>query len=90
MSAFGGIVAVNRAVDADLAKEMAETFLECVIAPDFTPAALGLFAAKKGLRLLRGEFAAGDPAISRSARWPAASWSRPATPPPRAASQGRW
>jgi phosphoribosylaminoimidazolecarboxamide formyltransferase/IMP cyclohydrolase len=59
-SAFGGIVAVNRAVDADLAKEMAETFLECIIAPDFTPAALGLFAARKGLRLLRGQIAGGE------------------------------
>jgi phosphoribosylaminoimidazolecarboxamide formyltransferase / IMP cyclohydrolase len=56
-SAFGGIVAVNRAVDVDLAKEMAEAFLECIVAPDFTPAALSLFAPKKGLRLLRSEIA---------------------------------
>jgi phosphoribosylaminoimidazolecarboxamide formyltransferase / IMP cyclohydrolase len=54
-SAFGGIVALNRSVDVELAKEMAESFLECVIAPDFTPAALALLAPKKGLRLLRGE-----------------------------------
>ncbi len=60
-SAFGGIVAVNRAIDADLAKEMAESFLECIVAPEFTAAALSLFAAKKGLRLLRAEIAAGDP-----------------------------
>jgi phosphoribosylaminoimidazolecarboxamide formyltransferase / IMP cyclohydrolase len=60
-SAFGGIVALNRPVDADLAKEMAETFLECIIAPDFSPAALALFASKKGLRLLRGAILPGQP-----------------------------
>jgi phosphoribosylaminoimidazolecarboxamide formyltransferase / IMP cyclohydrolase len=53
VSAFGGIVAVNRPVEAELAKEMAETFLECVVAPDFTPEALALLSVKKGLRLLR-------------------------------------
>jgi phosphoribosylaminoimidazolecarboxamide formyltransferase/IMP cyclohydrolase len=53
VSAFGGIVAVNRTVEAELAKEMAETFLECVIAPDYTPDALAALAVKKGLRLLK-------------------------------------
>jgi phosphoribosylaminoimidazolecarboxamide formyltransferase/IMP cyclohydrolase len=60
VSAFGGIVAVNRPVEADLAKEMAETFLECVIAPDYSPEALTLLAAKKGLRLLKGEIGSGS------------------------------
>jgi phosphoribosylaminoimidazolecarboxamide formyltransferase / IMP cyclohydrolase len=62
VSAFGGIVAVNRPVQADLAKEMAETFLECVIAPDYSPEALTLLAAKKGLRLLKGEIGTGTAA----------------------------
>ncbi len=53
VSAFGGIVAVNQPIDGELAKEMAETFLECVIAPDYTPEALVALSAKKGLRLLR-------------------------------------
>ena len=53
VSAYGGIVAVNRAVDADLARDMAETFLECVIAPDYTAEALALLTVKKGLRLLK-------------------------------------
>ncbi len=53
VSAFGGIVAVNRLVDAELAKEMAETFLECIVAPDFSPEALALLSVKKGLRLLQ-------------------------------------
>jgi phosphoribosylaminoimidazolecarboxamide formyltransferase/IMP cyclohydrolase len=59
VSAFGGIVALNRPVEADLAKEMAETFLECVIAPDYSAAALTLLSAKKGLRLLKGEIGTG-------------------------------
>ncbi len=59
VSAFGGIVAVNRRVDADLAKEMAETFLECVIAPEYGEDALAMLSSKKGLRLLRGEIGTG-------------------------------
>jgi phosphoribosylaminoimidazolecarboxamide formyltransferase/IMP cyclohydrolase len=61
VSAFGGIVAVNRIVDADLAKEMADTFLECVIAPDYAPGALEILANKKGLRLLKGPVTTLDP-----------------------------
>jgi phosphoribosylaminoimidazolecarboxamide formyltransferase/IMP cyclohydrolase len=53
VSAFGGIVAVNRPVDGELARELSETFLECVIAPDYAPEALALLAAKKNLRLLK-------------------------------------
>ncbi|HEY0711489.1 MAG TPA: bifunctional phosphoribosylaminoimidazolecarboxamide formyltransferase/IMP cyclohydrolase, partial [Polyangia bacterium] len=60
VSAFGGIVAVNRPVEADLAKEMAETFLECVIAPDYSAEALTLLSATKGLRLLKGELGTGS------------------------------
>jgi phosphoribosylaminoimidazolecarboxamide formyltransferase/IMP cyclohydrolase len=56
VSAFGGIVAVNRPVETALAKDMAETFLECVIAPDFSAEALGILSVKKGLRLLRLPF----------------------------------
>jgi phosphoribosylaminoimidazolecarboxamide formyltransferase/IMP cyclohydrolase len=53
VSAFGGIVAFNRKVEEDLAKLMTEVFLECVVAPDYTPAAIEVFAAKKNLRLVR-------------------------------------
>jgi phosphoribosylaminoimidazolecarboxamide formyltransferase/IMP cyclohydrolase len=53
VSAFGGIVAVNRPVDGELARDMAETFLECVIAPDYSPEALAALSVKKGLRLLK-------------------------------------
>jgi len=52
LSAFGGIVALNRAVDLETAKVLAETFLECVVAPSFDAAALELLRGKKNLRLL--------------------------------------
>ena len=51
-SAFGGIVALNRDVDAATASALAETFLEAVLAPSWTKEALAILAAKKNLRLL--------------------------------------
>jgi phosphoribosylaminoimidazolecarboxamide formyltransferase / IMP cyclohydrolase len=66
VSAFGGIVAVNRPVDAALGRELSETFLECVIAPSYAPEALAVLAAKKNLRLLAYDFAGDgqDPAAA--------------------------
>ena len=52
VSAFGGIVAMNRPVDLAAAKELAGLFLECVIAPAYAPEARDLLATKKNLRLL--------------------------------------
>jgi phosphoribosylaminoimidazolecarboxamide formyltransferase/IMP cyclohydrolase len=52
VSAFGGIVALNRPVDAAAAKELTDLFLECVIAPGYDDAARAALAAKKNLRLL--------------------------------------
>jgi phosphoribosylaminoimidazolecarboxamide formyltransferase/IMP cyclohydrolase len=57
-SAFGGIIAFNRPVDAATAKAVNEKFAEVVIAPGYEPEALALFAAKANLRVL--ELAAGD------------------------------
>jgi len=51
ISAFGGVVAVNGVVDAPLAQKMNEIFLEVVMAADFTPEALEIFAKKKRLKL---------------------------------------
>ncbi|MFT3974258.1 MAG: bifunctional phosphoribosylaminoimidazolecarboxamide formyltransferase/IMP cyclohydrolase [Amaricoccus sp.] len=51
-SAFGGIVALNRTLDAETAAAIAEIFTEVVIAPDVTDEAAAVFAAKKNLRLL--------------------------------------
>ncbi len=51
-SAFGGIVAVNRDLDAETAAEIAKLFAEVVIAPNVAPGAAKILAAKKNLRLL--------------------------------------
>ena len=53
VSAFGGIVAANRAVDGKTAKEISKIFVEVVIAPDFSDEALSVFSAKKNLRIVR-------------------------------------
>jgi phosphoribosylaminoimidazolecarboxamide formyltransferase / IMP cyclohydrolase len=52
ISAFGGIVAVNRALDEDLAKAVTQIFTEIVIAPAADAAARAVFAKKPNLRLL--------------------------------------
>ena len=51
-SAFGGIIAVNREIDAAAAEEITKIFTEVVIAPGATEEARAIFAAKKNLRLL--------------------------------------
>ncbi len=51
-SAFGGIVALNRTLDADAARAITEIFTEVIIAPDATEEAIAIVAAKKNLRLL--------------------------------------
>jgi phosphoribosylaminoimidazolecarboxamide formyltransferase/IMP cyclohydrolase len=53
LSAFGGVVAFNRALDAATAAEMATMFIECVAAPDFGPGVEAAFQSRKGLRLVR-------------------------------------
>jgi phosphoribosylaminoimidazolecarboxamide formyltransferase/IMP cyclohydrolase len=53
VSAFGGVIGVNRAVDGAAAEEMAKLFVEAIVAPEFTPEALTALSAKKNLRLLR-------------------------------------
>lgn len=52
VSAFGGIVAVNREIDAALARELSQLFLEVVIAPSVAAEATDILGAKKNLRLL--------------------------------------
>ncbi|HSL53626.1 MAG TPA: bifunctional phosphoribosylaminoimidazolecarboxamide formyltransferase/IMP cyclohydrolase [Pyrinomonadaceae bacterium] len=53
VSAFGGIVAFNRTVDAAAAEEVTKIFTEVVIAPDYEAAALEVLRAKKNLRVIR-------------------------------------
>ncbi|MGZ9104564.1 MAG: bifunctional phosphoribosylaminoimidazolecarboxamide formyltransferase/IMP cyclohydrolase [Rhodoplanes sp.] len=52
VSAFGGVVAVNRTLDAEAARAITEIFTEVIIAPDATEEAIGIVKAKKNLRLL--------------------------------------
>ncbi len=52
VSAFGGVIAFNRIVDAETARELASTFVEVVVAPEFAPDALEELKKKKDLRLL--------------------------------------
>jgi phosphoribosylaminoimidazolecarboxamide formyltransferase/IMP cyclohydrolase len=51
-SAYGGIVALNRTLDADAARAITEIFTEVIIAPDATEEALAIVAARRNLRLL--------------------------------------
>ena len=53
VSAFGGVIGINRTVDGEAAAEIAKLFVEAIVAPDFTPEALVAFSAKKNLRLLK-------------------------------------
>jgi phosphoribosylaminoimidazolecarboxamide formyltransferase/IMP cyclohydrolase len=53
VSAFGGVIAVNRPVSLAMAEQVAEVFTEVLVAPDFEPAAVEALTRKKNLRLLR-------------------------------------
>lgn len=53
VSAFGGVIAVNRPVSVELAGQIAEIFTEVVVAPGYEPGAADLLQAKKNIRLLR-------------------------------------
>ncbi len=52
VSAFGGILGFNRAVDADTARAIAATFVEAIVAPAYAPDALAVLAEKKNVRVL--------------------------------------
>lgn len=52
VSAFGGIVALNRAIDAETATAMSKIFLECIVAPSATTEARDILAKKSNLRVL--------------------------------------
>ncbi len=53
VSAFGGIVALNRGVDVATAEELSSTFLEALVAPGFDPEAIEILSQKKSLRLMK-------------------------------------
>jgi phosphoribosylaminoimidazolecarboxamide formyltransferase/IMP cyclohydrolase len=61
VSAYGGVIAVNRPVTAAMATQVAEIFTEVIVAPDFEAEAIQILTQKKNLRLLRcGERPAGN------------------------------
>jgi phosphoribosylaminoimidazolecarboxamide formyltransferase/IMP cyclohydrolase len=53
ISAFGGVIGVNRVVDEETAREIAKLFVEAIAAPGYSEAALAALAGKKNLRLMR-------------------------------------
>jgi phosphoribosylaminoimidazolecarboxamide formyltransferase / IMP cyclohydrolase len=55
VSAFGGVIAANRPVTAEMADQVADIFTEVIVAPGYEPAALGILMKKKNQRLLRSE-----------------------------------
>jgi len=65
LSAFGGVIGVNRTVDADAAAEISKLFVEAIAAPAFTPEARECFAAKKNLRLIEVHSAPPRPIVKQ-------------------------
>ncbi len=53
VSAFGGVIAVNRPVSVEMARQVAEVFTEVLIAPEYEDGAVEILAARKNIRLLR-------------------------------------
>jgi phosphoribosylaminoimidazolecarboxamide formyltransferase/IMP cyclohydrolase len=66
VSAFGGVLAFNRVVDEETAREVTKVFSECIAAPGYTDGALGVFAAKRNLRLLAVEQPSRDTLLIKS------------------------
>ena len=63
ISAFGGVIGINRPVDAAAASEIAKLFVEAIAAPAFTAEARAIFAAKKNLRLVEIKAAPPKPVV---------------------------
>ena len=53
VSAFGGVIAVNRPVSVELAQQVAEIFTEVIVAPDYEPGAVEVLQGKKNIRILK-------------------------------------
>jgi phosphoribosylaminoimidazolecarboxamide formyltransferase/IMP cyclohydrolase len=58
LSAFGGIVGLNRPLDADTARALTATFIEAVIAPSVSDEARGILSAKQNMRVVTADFEA--------------------------------
>ena len=66
VSAFGGVLAFNREVDGETAREISKTFIEAIAAPGFSDEALDLLRTKKNLRLVRVRPVEGDEMVVKS------------------------
>ncbi len=53
VSAYGGVLGINREIDEETAREIAKTFMEAIAAPGYSPEGLAILQGKKNLRLLR-------------------------------------
>ncbi|NEA99866.1 bifunctional phosphoribosylaminoimidazolecarboxamide formyltransferase/IMP cyclohydrolase [Streptomyces sp. SID13726] len=62
LSAFGGVIAVNRPVSKEMAEQVAEIFTEVIVAPDYEDGALEALAKKKNIRVLKAPAAPAHPA----------------------------
>ena len=83
MSAFGGVIALNRPVDEALAERLHENFVEVLIAPGYEDGALEVLQQKEAIRILEDERAARAPDRAATSSGSAAgSWSRTATATP--------
>ncbi|MDO0926130.1 bifunctional phosphoribosylaminoimidazolecarboxamide formyltransferase/IMP cyclohydrolase [Streptomyces sp. TG1A-8] len=60
LSAFGGVIAVNRPVSREMAEQVAEIFTEVIVAPDYEEGALEALTRKKNLRVLKAPDGSGD------------------------------
>ncbi|MER6846256.1 bifunctional phosphoribosylaminoimidazolecarboxamide formyltransferase/IMP cyclohydrolase [Streptomyces flaveolus] len=61
LSAFGGVIAVNRPVSREMAEQVAEIFTEVIVAPDYEDGALEALTKKKNIRVLRAPAAPAAP-----------------------------
>ncbi|MCZ0987398.1 bifunctional phosphoribosylaminoimidazolecarboxamide formyltransferase/IMP cyclohydrolase [Streptomyces diastatochromogenes] len=61
LSAFGGVIAVNRPVSKEMAEQVAEIFTEVIVAPDYEEGALEALATKKNIRVLKAPNGPADP-----------------------------
>ncbi|MER6223681.1 bifunctional phosphoribosylaminoimidazolecarboxamide formyltransferase/IMP cyclohydrolase [Streptomyces sp900105755] len=61
LSAFGGVIAVNRPVSREMAEQVAEIFTEVIVAPDYEEGALEALAKKKNIRVLKAPGAPANP-----------------------------
>lgn len=74
LSAFGGIVGLNRTLDVDTAVAIAETFIECVVTPAVDDDAREVLSAKKNLRLVVADFASENDRSRKDVRSVMGGW----------------